>query len=246
MPKDLGYDPNWWQNARAESLSRRKPQTDKSALAKPGDAFLIVTEGTVAEPYYFTKLRSLLDLSVVHIRVQPGISSDPRQVIETAAQAIKEHAKRAKRNALQINEPAKFDHVFAVVDADVAVRQNHWNDVIQLARARKVQLAYSMPCLEYWLLLHLSYTTRTDLVDGDIAKRTLKHATKTDYGKNADGIHATIDGLVSQWPEAVRRAEKVIQLHEKAGTPIPANPSTEVGRLVRALNDAAVQHQRKL
>jgi len=31
-----------------------------------------------------------------------------------------------------------------------------------------------------------------------------------------------------------------------AGTPIPANPSTEVDRLVRALNDSAPEHLRKL
>ncbi len=246
MSEDCGYDPNWWKSAKAESLSRKQRQVSASALAQPGDAFLIVTEGTVAEPHYFEQLRRTLELSLVHVQIKPGDASDPRHVIETAARAAKDQVKRAKRGELQIDEPEKFDQVFAVIDTDVAVRQDHWNDVVQLARARKVRLAPSMPCFEFWLLLHLGYTTRTDLLDGDTAKSVLKHALGCDYAKNADTTRAAIDKLLPKWPEAVVHSERVCAHHSKAATPPPANPSTEVGRLVRALNDAALPHLRKL
>ena len=46
--------------------------------------------------------------------------------------------------------------------------------------------------------------------------------------------------------KAALHAEQVRQHHETAGTPLPANPSTEVDRLARALNDSAPEHLRKL
>ena len=136
----------------------------QSALAKPGDAFLIVTEGTVTEPVYFDLLLRDLHLSVVRIKVQPGDASDPRHVILTAEREAKEQLRKARKGVLGINEPAKFDHVWAVVDTDVAVRNHIWNDVKQLAAARKVKLAHSTPCFEFWLLLHFAgFTTRSRL-----------------------------------------------------------------------------------
>ncbi|MBL8632990.1 MAG: RloB domain-containing protein [Myxococcales bacterium] len=238
MSDDCTYDPHWWLTKKAESLARKQQQVPKSALAAPGDAFLIVTEGTVAEPHYFEQLRRRLLLSLVHVRVTPGDSSDPRQVIQTAARLATEQVRGAKRGTLPLSEPEMFDHVFAVIDADVAVRQKHWNDVVQLASARKVQLVPSMPCFEFWLLLHLGYTTRTDLVDGDAAKSALKQALGCEYAKNASTIRSAIDTLLSKWRDAMVSAERVQKLHDAAATPAPANPSTEVWRLVQALADA--------
>ena len=246
MSEVCDHDPFWWKAAKTESLARKQRQESAAALAQPGDSFLIVTEGTVAEPYYFEQLRRKLELSLVHVQIQPGDASDPRHVIETAARLAKEQAQRAKRGALRFDEPEKFDHVFAVIDADVAVRQKHWNDVVQLAKARKVQLATSMPCFEFWLLLHLGYTTRTDLVDGDAAKSALKQTLGCEYAKTADTTRAAIDKLLPKWPDAVRHAEQVERYHSKAATPPPANPSTGAGLLVRAMNDAAVEHLRRL
>ncbi|PSM31658.1 RloB family protein [Haliangium sp. UPWRP_2] len=246
MADDCDYDRDWWRAPMADSLARKRARIARSALAQPGDAFLIVTEGTVTEPHYFDRLRGLLSLKAIHIRIEPGEASDPRRLIEQAAAFVRDHARRAKRDALRIDEPQRYDHVFAVIDTDVAQRQGHWNDIVQLAQARHVQLAHSSPCFEYWLLLHIAYSTRTDLVDGPAAKHAVKQAIDCDYAKSADTLRAAIDGLVDKWPQAVVHAERVAEHHARAGTPIPANPSTEVGRLVRALNDAAPSHARKL
>lgn len=113
----------WWQEAKASSLTRRAASAAAACGVKPGDAFLIVTEGTVTEPVYFELLRKELQLSAVSIRVQPGAASHPRHVIETAAKEVKEHARRAKRGRLANTEPNKYDHVWAVIDTDVAVRE---------------------------------------------------------------------------------------------------------------------------
>lgn len=247
MSEEVLWDPNWWRAEKALSLERKARKAVQAAAAKPGDAFLIVTEGTVTEPVYFDLLLRDLQLSVVRIKVQPGDASDPRHVIRTAEREAKEQVRKAKKGVLGINEPAKFDHVWAVVDTDVAVRMDFWNDVRQLAEARKVQLAHSTPCFEFWLLLHIAgYTTRTDLVDGDAAKSAVNHALGRDYSTNEEVAKEVFPSVLPQWPEAVVHAERVRRHHESAATPPPANPSTEVDRLVRAMNDSAPEHLRKL
>lgn len=118
MSEDCDWNPDWWREAKAASLERRRRVVEAAALAKPGDAFLIVTEGTVTEPIYFDLLLRDLQLSVVRIKVQPGDASDPRHVIRTAEREAKDQARKARKGVLGINEPAKFDHVWAVVDTD--------------------------------------------------------------------------------------------------------------------------------
>lgn len=247
MNEDCDWNPNWWQEAKAASLERKRRAVAAEALARPGDAFLIVTEGTVSEPVYFDLLLRDLQLSVVRVKVQPGDASDPRHVIRTAEREAKEQVRKAKKGTLAINEPPKFDHVWAVVDSDVAVRHGFWNDVQQLAASRKVTLAYSTPCFEFWLLLHIAgFTTRTDLVDGNTAKKAVKHALGRDYSTNEQVAKEVIAEFLPNWPNAVKYAERVRHHHQKAGTPQPANPSTEVDRLVRAMNDSSLDYMRKL
>ncbi len=239
----------WWQGARARNVAHKPALVAPSALAKPGDAFLIITEGKVTEPAYFDQLRTNLHLGIVDIRIQPGEAPDPRLVVKTAAREAKEHHRLFKKGKLPNTAPARFDHVWAVVDTDVAVREGFWNEVVQLAQAHKVTLAPSTPCIEFWLLLHLCYNTRTDLWDGDRAKRALAAEVKMklnlDYSTEAKKAKAAIAKLLNHWPEAVRNAGRVRQYHASAGTTEPANPSTEVDRLVRAMNDAALPHNRR-
>ena len=246
MSEDAAYNPDWWRDEKAASLERKRRVVAASALVKPGDAFLIVTEGKVTEPVYLELLRRDLELSVVSVKVEPGDASDPRHVIRTAERLASEQKRKHKKGLLAINEPAKFDHVWAVVDTDVAVRNNIWNDVLQLATAKKVMLAHSTPCFEFWLLLHFGFTTRSDLVDGAAAKSAVKHALGRDYSTNEETAKEAIAIFFSKWPEAVGHAENVRRHHEGARTPKPANPSTELDRLARALNDSALDHRRKL
>jgi hypothetical protein len=247
MSEEAAYDANWWQVPKALSLARKARHSSPAASAKPGDTFLIVTEGEVTEPIYFELLRNDLDLLAVRIKVLPGDGSDPRHVIRTAERLAKEQQRKFRKGLLAFNEPSRYEHVWAVVDTDVAVRNNIWNDVQQLASARKVNLAHSTPCFEFWLLLHIAgFTTRADLVDGATAKSEVKHALGRDYSTNRETALAAIDSFVSKWPDAVGHAEGVRRHHQEARTPMPANPSTEVDRLARALNDSALERQRKL
>ena len=247
MSDDADLGPLHWIKAKELSVER-KAAAVAAASAQPGDSFLIVTEGTVTEPVYFELLLGALELSRVWVRVIPGDHSDPRHVIRTADRIALEQQRQAEKKRLGIGEPEDFDHVWAVIDTDVAVRNGIWNEVQQLATARVVRLAHSTPCFEFWLLLYLveHATTRGDLPDGDSAKAAVKKALGRDYSTNEEAAREVIGSFIGEWPKAVLHAEQVRRQHESGGTPSPANPSTELDRLVRALNDSAPEHLRKL
>jgi hypothetical protein len=235
----------WWK-ARDLSLERKAAASLRQAWGNPGDSFLIVTEGTVTEPVYFELLRESLQLSTVTVKVMPGKASDPRHVIQSAADEVKKLAKRVKRKRLAVTELEKFDQVWAVIDTDVATRQGFWNDVVQKARDLNVMLAHSTPCFEYWLLLHLRMTTRGDLIDGGTTKSAFRAELGRDYSTNRETTEDALKFLLPKWPIAVKNAQQVRQHHETGGTPSPANPSTEVDRIVCALNDSLPTHLRQV
>lgn len=245
MSDECGYDAGWWKAARAASVERKKRAAQAGATAHPGDTFLIVTEGTVTEPVYFEFLKNDLQLYAVHVMVMPGWASDPRHVIETAVKTVKDQQTKRRAGRLAVNEPEKFDHIWAVIDTDVAVRMGYWNDVKQLAASKKVKLAHSTPCFEYWLLLHLKDTTRGDLVDGNAAKRAVREELGRDYSTNEETAREAMPLFIPHWPKAVQHAGRVRTHHHDASSPDPANPSTDVDLLVKALNYSAPEHARK-
>jgi hypothetical protein len=242
-----GSDTPWWLEAREQGLERKTLKARQQATAAPGDTFLVVTEGIVTEPVYFETLLERRELARVWVTVTPGDHSDPRRVIQTAKDLAQRQRDRAKRKQLAIDEPEEFDHVWAVIDTDVAVRDGFWNDLVQRAQADGVKLAHSTPCFEFWLLLHISgFTTRSDLVNGEAAKRAVKEALKRDYSTNEKVARMVFPSFVGKWPEAVGHAARVRRHHDDAGTRLPANPSTDMDQLLRALNDAAPEHLRRL
>jgi hypothetical protein len=244
MPENAGWDPNWWRSERALSIERKAAAALAEAEAMAGDSFLIVTEGEVTEPTYFDQFRRALHLSAVKVVVRPGDASDARQVIETAARLAQRQIDRATRGVLAINEPTKFDQVWAVLDTDVPERKRIWPDIVALAGQRNVRLAASTPCFEFWLLLHRRYTT-APLRNGDAAKAAV-HAEIGDYSTNQEIARNAIAQILPSWPDAVVHAGRVRRYHRDAASDPPANPSTEVDRLATALNYSAPEFARKL
>lgn len=245
MSEDTGWDPLWFKKEAALSLERKIREAEEAEEAAAGDAFLIVTEGKVTEPCYFEALRADLQLPAVRVVVEPGDASHAEHVIETAKRLSNQHAERAKRGQLANNEPLYYDQVWAVIDSDVSERHKRWSDVVQLAVARGVKLASSTPCFEFWLLLHLREPTGP-LLDCSAAKAENKKILGGLETDNEEQLNAALPKFMKHWPDAVRRAAIVRKKHAEASTPKPANPSTEVDRLARALNFAAPRHARKL
>lgn len=234
----------WWE-IEADLAVERKAAVQRDARGvNPGDSFLIVTEGTVTEPGYFRLLRDDLKLSMVDIHIVPGDKSHPLKVIATAVRLAEERkAKMTEQRENQSFSEISFDHVWAVIDADVPVKEGTWEKVKQAAAAGNIHLAHSMPCIEYWLLLHQNYMTAS-LTNGTAAKAALKSAGfDCSTSKKA---RVSLPKLIPLWPQAVAHADRVRKHHKKGRTPEPANPSTDVDLLVQALDDSVPAHRRKL
>lgn len=236
------YNPDWWREEKALSLASRSAASAAKSGVRLGDSFLIVTEGKLTEPVYFRLLRDDMQLSVVHVHIEPGHGTDPRQVIDTAHGIANARRKMARKAEIGYTQTGSFDHVWAVLDTDVAARKKEWPLVEAFAAKKKVNVAQSTPCFEFWLILHLLYTTRSDLLDGDCAKDALKELVGHDCSTDEDLTRHVISSFVTRWPHALRHAATVRKHHIAAGSSKPSNPSTDVDRLVAALNFSAPKH----
>ncbi|MDR2675929.1 MAG: RloB family protein, partial [Opitutaceae bacterium] len=107
-------------------------------------------------------------------------------------------------------------------------------------------LAHSTPCFETWLLFHFGRTTRADLPDGKAAKTALKKELGRDYATDKKTANAVMPAFIAKWPLAVQAAEFARRHHAASNTPAPANPSTEVDRLVLTMNDSTHPASRKI
>jgi len=125
-------------------LARRKPQ--RNSYAK----ILIVCEGEKTEPNYFQGAKDHYALNSANVEICGDCGSDPVSIIKYGKQRYRE-----ERDAGDA-----FDKVFCVFDRDSHPNYNQAVDMIRRATPKDTYVAInSVPCFEYWLLLHFNYTT---------------------------------------------------------------------------------------
>ena len=104
-----------------------------------------------------------------------------------------------------------------------------------MPEAADIKFAVSDPAFEFWLLLHVDYTTAPmDACDRVISR--LKKFWKN-YTKGATPAPEFLD----KTPTAVVHAERCRKHHATSGG--GGNPSTQVDMLVRCLNAATRSHR---
>ena len=202
---------------KAESLRRRR------ALKAPYDVILIVCEGKKTEPIYFNELKKAFRLSNANIKVC-GRGSDPLSVVDFAIETYRK-------------EP-EFDRVYCVFDRDRHTTFPAALDKVRrtrLGRGNKIFAIPSVPCFEFWLLLHFTYTTRPfDAPPGDsICSRVIEELMNylPVYQKGDQDIFNNIQDMLDN---AISNARRVEQFHQTSGTD---NPSTLVHSLVEHLRN---------
>ena len=136
----------------------RKPFSRKEKKRYEGDKVLIVCEGTDTEPNYFNALKEFFQLHQAAIEIVPSSGSAPQSVVK--------HAKIAIKTACQKGDP--YAKVYCVIDKD---RHAGYSGALQAIRdfdpdndehCGTVLCAIpSVPCFEYWILMHFTQTTRS-------------------------------------------------------------------------------------
>jgi len=187
---------------------RRGPTED----GKP--RILVLCEATDPERSYFSALKS--DFGLTSVRVQ-------------SAGTIASMMKRVER---EVREDPTQDEIWCVLDHDERTaeigRFNQW-----LRRPRRtttrIHAAMSVPCFEYWLLLHFTLTTKHYRGTGDLSackqvRRELR-SYFADYQKTDPTIYSRCRDLLDT---AIERARLVPVTRHAAS-------ATDVGKLIERL-----------
>ena len=200
---------------RPRSLARRKPKREPYAKV------LIVCEGAKTEPNYFNGLKDHYELNSANVEITGEGSSSPAGIVEYAKQRYRKEQKAGD----------SFDKVYCVFDQD---RHETYKQALQaIADARPKAIFHaitSVPCFEYWLLLHFEYTTKlyyggkTNSPCRQVLDDLKKHIPR--YEKGARNL---FDELRERLEYAKTNAPRSLDAARRTGTD---NPSTKVHELV--------------
>lgn len=202
----------------ASSLERRK------ARRASYEKVLIVCEGEKTEPNYFDDLILFYGLNTANVEVDGSCGSSPRSVFQRALDLWQ--AEKDK------GDP--FDRVYCVFDKDShETYEETLRNISEYDPKGIFRAVVSVPCFEYWLLLHYQYTTRPFAGNGklSVAGEVLKELEKVrpNYAKGDKGIFTE---LSSQLEFAKSNAERSLVCAEGNHTD---NPTTHIHELVSYL-----------
>lgn len=205
------------QARKNASLQRRRKK-----LREPYDVVLIVCEGAKTEPAYFSSLKNELRLSSTNIHIcGRECGSAPISVVDYAIDECK--------------KSGGYNRVYCVFDKDRHVSYVAAVDKVRRTKLRggtKIFAITSVPCFEYWLLLHFDDSARPYGASARLSPcEELLKDLKThiaDYEKGIDVFQITYPSVA----QAIRRAELRDRNCTADGTD---NPSTKMHELVTYL-----------
>ena len=203
-------------------MSRQARQLRRQPQRAPRHELLVFTEGEVTEVQYLKELeRRHRDKVVITIDHRRGV---PLTLVEHAAKARERDLKlqRKQRGTARDEYWCVFDH------------DDHPNipAALELARNNSIEVAFSNPCMELWLLLH----------DRDQTAYIERHEVQREWRElsGCEGKHLSSDALDllnENYAAARGRAQHLDEKHRLDGSPERENPSSSVWRLVQTVLD---------
>lgn len=143
----------------AAARARGRP----TALKSPRDAILLVCEGRESEPGYFRRLRALYGLTNVRV---------------VAGNAATDYGSVLRRTEELCARIETCDFAYAVCDGDsmrIPVEPERRIRTGTPRRQAILRSAITMPCFEYWLLLHFEYTDAAHTCSGALDRLMRSH-----------------------------------------------------------------------
>jgi len=147
----------------SENLFHKRKARSEKQLARNKEKrssyerVLIVCEGKKTEPNYFRELVNCLELNLANVEVDGKCDSSPSSVVKYAKKMYRQENKTGNG----------FDKVFCVFDKDMHSTYNSALIKIDKIIPKNVfSAANSVPCFEYWLLLHFEFTTKPFVANG--------------------------------------------------------------------------------
>ncbi len=211
-------------NLHDRNLKRKRHLFRRSRNPRePYDVVLIVCEGEKTEPNYIAGLCEELQLSTANIKVL-GIGADPLTIVNYAIE--------------EYDRYKDYDQVYCVFDKDEHSTYQAALDKILTCQNRKenkvpIHAITSVPCFEYWLLLHFVDSAKPYVRSGNkTAGDQLLNAIRVHISKYKKG-HPDIYGIVkTNISIAITRAKRIANQQEKSQTD---NPTTRFYQLIEYL-----------
>lgn len=189
--------------------------------------FLIVCEGAKTEPNYFEEARLAYRIGTAEIEIcGKECGSAPMSVVEFAEKRYQERK-------------GCYERVFCVFDRD---SHESYDAALARVKARAAdgfEAVYSIPCFEFWILLHFRESRKPYVKEGNkspcaaLLDDLEAEADFAGYKKGATGVFNLLAGRLD---DARKRANRLLADSENTGE---VNPSTVAHRLVDALAELA-------
>lgn len=207
----------------ARRAKTTQQQRRRRARYEPRDRMLIVCEGTKTEKHYFEDARQAIGVhrGQAVVEIQPGEGSNPKNIVETAR----------KLKVAAEKEGNAFSSVYCAFDRD---EHAHYHKSIERAAKLKIGTIKSVPCFEYWILLHFRNHTAPYARTGESSPcacclRDVKKEWR-DYSKGRKQVYTELERRLA---DARQRAEqRLVAAHADGST----NPSTEIHHLLDAMD----------
>ena len=222
----MGSDDLFHKRKLRNAASLRREEAKKA----PYDRVLIVCEGEKTEPNYLEEIRDSYRLNTANIDIcGEECGSDPLSVVN---HAIKKYKK-----------DKGYDRVYCVIDRDKHTNFNAAMDKLRstkLGKDVKFIAVVSIPCFEFWLLLHFGYTDKPYACKGKKSVGTVVVSDlkkKPGFEKYDKGMAGVFNVLLPKLEPALKHAKQLAaNPAEHAEHP---NPSTQVHLLVNRLKSMA-------
>ena len=142
----MGSDDLFRKRKARKNAELERQKKERSQIKR----YLIVCEGTKTEPFYLKDLTDDLGIRPSSVRIAQNDGPSPDRVVAHGMTLYEEDAKTGD----------SFDQVFCVFDRD---KHSTYADAVQRVRdcaaaGKPFHAVTSVPCFEYWLLLHFGYT----------------------------------------------------------------------------------------
>ncbi len=218
----MGTD-NLFHKRKAKGIrSLKRREADRQQFPKA----LIVCEGVKTELHYFSGLKQHYRLNTARIEICNSAGSDPRSILQFAKQRYHEEKKKGDSH----------DQVFCVFDKDEHDTYDDSMEGIRNALPKNTFVAInSVPCFEYWILVHFEYTIRafTSSARKSACQQVVKALKEylPGYQKDDRDIFGQLVGKIDV---AKKNAHNSLEAAENASTD---NPTTRVHKLVEYLQN---------
>jgi hypothetical protein len=203
--------------AREVRFEKRTRRSDRSRPLRR--RLLVVTQGEVTEPVYFEALKRLHREVVVVVETCP---KSPPQMLD-AARAIQIKAARSREE--------RYDTVWVVFDAEERPDLAMLRQLRHQADQHGIRLAWSNPCFEVWLTLHLAFSQAQLLNAAESIRQLTTHLPS--YAKDRRGAERNMAILLPLVGTALVNAQRLREGHVARDAGEFPNPATDIDQLVR-------------